>query len=72
MNTSWKTMVVGAILAILIAVQPLLETGTIDWKAVILAALVALFSYLVKDKDVTGGTRSNKMQLPNRPKTFKG
>ena len=58
-NTSWKTTVVGALLAIVIAVQPILATGTIDWKAVILAALVALLGYLAKDSNVTGGTVSN-------------
>lgn len=62
-TTSWKTMIVGSLLAVLIAIQPLIEVGEIDWKSVILAGLVALFSYLVKDKDVTGGQRSNKMLL---------
>jgi len=51
---SWKTTILGAIAAIFIAVQPLVETGVIDWKAVGLAALIALFGYLAKDADVTG------------------
>jgi hypothetical protein len=59
-NTSWKTTLVGALIAILVAVQPLISTGQIDWKAVGIAALIALFGFLSKDKDVTGGTRSNK------------
>ena len=69
-TTSWKTMIVGSLLAILIAIQPLIEVGEIDWKSVILAGLVALFSYLVKDKDVTGGQRSNKMFV-NKPESQK-
>lgn len=53
---NWKTTIVGALMAVVIAVQPIISTGAIDWKAVGLAALVALFGYLVKDKNVTGGT----------------
>ena len=51
---SWKTTILGAIAAIFISVHPLIETGAVDWKAVGLAALVALFGYLAKDADVTG------------------
>ena len=55
--TSWKTTVIGALIAILVAVQPLIATGTIDWKAVGLAALIALFGFISKDSNVTGGTK---------------
>jgi len=58
-NTSWKTTLIGAILAIVIAVQPLIATGTIDWKAVIVAALIAGLGFVAKDSNVTGGTVSN-------------
>jgi len=51
---NWKTTIIGSIAAIFIAVQPLFRTGVIDWKAVGLAALIALFGYLAKDADVTG------------------
>jgi len=51
---NWRTTLVGAIGAVFIAVQPIIETGLIDWKAVGIAALVALFSYLAKDAGVTG------------------
>jgi hypothetical protein len=55
--TSWKTTVVGAILALIIAIQPLIATGTIDWKQVIIAGLIAVLGYVAKDRDVTGGTK---------------
>ena len=51
---NWKTTVLGALLAIVIAVAPIIQTGVIDWKAVGIAALVALIGYFAKDKDVTG------------------
>jgi hypothetical protein len=62
-NTSWKTTLIGAILAIVIAVQPLITTGKIDWKAVGIAALVALLGYVAKDSNVTGGTVSNNQTI---------
>lgn len=51
---SYKTTIIGAILACIIAIQPLIETGVIDYKKVGLAAIIALFGYLSKDSDVTG------------------
>jgi len=51
---SYKTTIIGAILAAIIAVQPLIETGSFDLKKVALAAFIALFGYLAKDSDVTG------------------
>jgi hypothetical protein len=57
MNKSWKTTVLGAILAVGIAVQPIIATGKIDWKQVAIAAFVAAIGYFSKDADVTGGTK---------------
>lgn len=51
---NWKTTILGAITAAFVAIQPLIATGEIDWKAVGLAALIALFGYLAKDAGVTG------------------
>lgn len=51
---SWKTTVVGALTAALVAITPILETGEINYKALGLAALIAVLSYLTKDKDVSG------------------
>ncbi len=56
MNKSWKTTVIGAITAAFIAVEPIVETGQVDWKKVALGAAVAAFGYLAKDANVTGGT----------------
>jgi len=51
---SYKTTIIGAILACIIAIQPLIETGVIDYKKIGLAAIIALFGYISKDSDVTG------------------
>lgn len=52
---SWKTTIVGAILATVIAIEPLISTGVVDWKKVGFAGLIALMGYLAKDNNVTGG-----------------
>ena len=54
---NWKTTVLGAIAAAFIAIQPLIATGEVDWKAVGIAAVVALFGYLTKDAVVTGSEK---------------
>jgi hypothetical protein len=51
---NWKTTVLGAIAAAFIAIHPLISTGEVDWKAVGIAAVVALFGYLTKDAGVSG------------------
>jgi hypothetical protein len=56
---SWKTTIVGAALAALLAVEPLL-TGVgyhLDRTTItklVFAGLVAVLGYLAKDADVTG------------------
>lgn len=54
---NWKTTISGCALAIVLAVQPIISTGAIDWKQAAIAALVAMFSFVAKDNDVTGGTK---------------
>lgn len=51
---NWKTTILGAIGAAIVAIQPIIESGVIDWKAVGIAALIALFGYLSKDAGVSG------------------
>lgn len=51
---SWKTTILGLIAAIGVAIVPILESGTIDWKSIIIAALIAIFGYIAKDHDVSG------------------
>lgn len=53
---SWKTTISGCMIAVIIAIQPIVETGVIDWKKVLIAALIAAFSFVAKDNNVTGGT----------------
>jgi hypothetical protein len=62
-NTSWKTTVLGILLAIVVVVAPLLQTGTVTWKDITIAVLLAIAGYLQKDKDVTGGTRTNNEKV---------
>lgn len=52
---NWKTTFIGAAMAVIIAVQPILETGQVNWKQIGFAALIAAFGYLAKDHNVTGG-----------------
>jgi len=51
---NWKTTLTGIFIAIVVAVAPILQTGEIEWKNVILAAIIAAFGYFAKDHDVTG------------------
>lgn len=53
---NWKTTLIGGLIAIIVAVQPLITEGEINWKQVGFAALIALFGFISKDHDVTGGT----------------
>lgn len=52
---NYKTTLSGAILAILLAMQPLAETGGFDfkrdWFKYLLAISIALFGYASKDHD---------------------
>lgn len=53
---NWKTTLFGCLAAVVIAVQPIIVTGNIDWGKIGIAALIAAFSYFAKDINVTGGT----------------
>jgi hypothetical protein len=53
---SWKTTVLGAVIAAIVAIQPIISTGNVDWKAVGLAALIAALGFVAKDSNVSGGT----------------
>ena len=44
-----KTTITGALLAVCIAVEPIISTGQVNWKSVGIAAGVAVISYLAKD-----------------------
>ena len=50
---NWKTTLFGIVTAAIVAIQPIIETGSIDWKKLGYAALIAIFGYLVKDHNAT-------------------
>jgi hypothetical protein len=56
-TTNWKTTLLGCLLAAAVAIEPIITTGDVDWKRVALSGLIAAFSFAVKDRNVTGGTR---------------
>ena len=54
---NWKTTIAGAIAAILLAIQPIIEAaqgGEINWQQLGFAVILALFGYLAKDAGVSG------------------
>lgn len=53
---NWRTSLIGCLIAIVVAVQPMITTGLIDWKQIGFAALIAAFGFISKDANVTGGT----------------
>lgn len=53
---NWKTTLFGCLAAVVIAIQPILAIGKVDWTNLIIAALIAAFSFFAKDANVTGGT----------------
>lgn len=60
---NWKTTLVGCIGAVIYAVLPLVQGGTLVVKDVVIAAVVAAVSFLSKDYDTTGnGALATKEQ----------
>lgn len=58
-GANWRTFLTGLLLSIGIAVEPIIESGgTINWKAIGISAFTAVLSYLMKDRNVTGGTKT--------------
>ena len=51
---NWKTTLVGALLALFIALEPIVTTGEVNWIQVIIAGGIAVLGYLAKDFDVSG------------------
>ena len=51
---NWRTTILGGIGAIIVAVSPIIVSGEVDTKALIGAAVIALFGYLAKDAGVSG------------------
>ena len=61
---SWKTTLIGAAIATIVAVEPLISTGKINWSQVGVAALIAAFGAISKDNNVTGGDKDNGLTPP--------
>ena len=53
---NWKTTLVGVLLAVVVAIQPIVSTGIVDWGLLVIAALIAALGVLAKDFNVTGTT----------------
>lgn len=60
MNKSWKTTTAGLFLAVLIAIQPVIKEHKISYPDLIIAVGIAVFGFVSKDHDATGGTREIK------------
>ena len=54
---NFKTTIIGIIGAIVVAVLPLLQGATLDWKNIATAAVLAGLGWFSKDHDVSGGAR---------------
>ena len=52
---SWKTTLVGLLMAILNSAAPLLSGTSPDWKTLGMSAGMAALGFLAKDANVTGG-----------------
>ena len=51
---NWKTTVLGAVAAGIVAIQPIVATGEVDYKALVYAFLIAAFGVVAKDFNVSG------------------
>ena len=46
---NWITTAVGALIAALVTAQPLLNTGHVDLKTLLLSVTIAVFGFFTKD-----------------------
>jgi hypothetical protein len=51
---NWRTTIVGVLGAVYVAVQPIIQTGGVDWPALGVAAFMAAIGYFAKDAGVSG------------------
>ena len=52
---SWKSTLAGCVGAAVNLVLPLIQTGTVDTKTIIISVILAVLGFLAKDFDVSGG-----------------
>jgi hypothetical protein len=70
-GASWKSALIGYLAALATLLYPIFSEGRYPTlKELIIAAFMALFGYLVKDKDVTGGKRQTTV-AEDTPKEVK-
>ncbi|MFN8406769.1 MAG: hypothetical protein U0X71_04740 [Sphingobacteriaceae bacterium] len=48
---NYKTTVIGFSLAVFTAIQPVLTTGSVDWKQVFVGAMIGALGFFAKDSD---------------------
>lgn len=51
---NWKTTIIGAVIGGLVAIQPILESGSVNLREVLIGFLLAAFGAVSKDFNVTG------------------
>ena len=54
---SWKTTLVGWLTGGAVGLIPVLQTGRVDYKSLLIGFGIGLLGTVAKDGDVTGGTR---------------
>jgi len=45
----WRSTIAGALLAAVVAIQPIVESGQFKWENIVIAALIAALGYIVRD-----------------------
>jgi uncharacterized membrane protein len=48
---NYKTTIIGFSLAIFTAIQPVINTGSIDWKQVFVGAMIGALGFFAKDSN---------------------
>lgn len=51
---SYKTTLLGLLAAVIMAIEPIVSTGKIDYERLMWAAIIAIGGYIVKDFNVSG------------------
>lgn len=61
---NWKTSALGIAVAVMIAVRDAYVTGTLHKSTIAITILTAIWGFVMKDTNVTGGTEVNSKTLP--------
>lgn len=51
---SWKTTLLGCVIAAWVVIEPMINSEEINWKTILKAGIIAVAGFLVKDWNVTG------------------